>query len=185
MARSEHLSRIHGEARLTSPWFSNNWRLMSTGVEVARLRRFPRRHVSLVRLLDGTEWLIQPDGFSVVKAVDANGLEVGRITRRSWWGRHWEVTGAGFAYELTSHPMPRRWHIAVGGSPIAEIKGSLISYNTVTIDAPLTVPTVAAVLAWHVIARPWEAAAAPRGLVPMTQTGQSTAAIATEVSNQL
>ena len=84
-----------------------------------------------------------------------------------------------------SDASPRRWRIEVGGSPLAEIRGSLISYNTVTIDAPLAIPTAVAVLAWHVIARPWEAAAAPRGLVPRTSTADSAVVTATELSTQL
>ncbi len=173
MARTKPTSLIRGEATLSSPWFSNSWRIINQGTELARMRRFPRLHLSAVQLADGTEWTIEPDGFAVVRAIDTHGLEVARITRRSWWGRHWDVTGTGFAYELTSHPVPRRWIVAVGGAPVAEIRGSLISYNTVDIDAPLTMPTVAAVLAWHVIARPWEQAAAPRGLVPRTRVADS------------
>ena len=182
MARTKPQSLIRGEAQLESPWFSNHWRLVSGGMEIARLRRFPRLHISAVQLADGTEWTLEPDGFAVVKAIDSHGTEVGRITRRSWWGRSWDVTGTGFAYELISHPVPRRWNFAVGGSPMAEIKGSPFSYNRVEINAPLTVPTVAAVLAWHVIARPWEQAAAPRGLVPRSRSGDTAVAIATDVS---
>ena len=183
MAQSQSL--IRGEAQLVSPWFSNQWSLFNGGVEIARLRRFPRLHISAVQFPDGTEWTIEPDGYAVVKALDAHDVEVARITRRSWWGRSWDVTGTGFAYELVSHPMPRRWHVGVGGSPLAEIRGSLISYNTVTIDAPLSLPTAAAVLAWHVIARPWEAAAAPRGLVPRTPTADSAVVAATDLSRHL
>lgn len=176
MARQNSQSLIRGEAHLDSPWFSNDWRLISQGMELARLRRFPRLHVSAARLADGTEWTLEPDGFAVVKALDASGAEVGRVTRRSWWGRRWDLTGPGFSYELVSHPVPRRWRIEVGGSEFAQIRGSVISYNTVEIDAPLSLPTVAAILAWHVIARPWEAAAAPKGLVPrMRPTDTATA----------
>ncbi len=183
MAKPQSL--IRGEAHLLSNWFSNDWRIENMGTQVARLRRFPRLHVSAVQLVDGTEWTLEPDGFAVVKAVDSQGTEVGRVTRRSWWGRRWDVTGPGFNYELVSHPVPRRWNIDVGGSTVAEIRGSLVSYNTVTIDAPLSLPTVAAVLAWHVIARPWEAAAAPRGLVPRTRTADTAVALASDVSQQL
>lgn len=185
MVRPKPQSILRGEAHLESPWFSNEWRLVNQGIEVARLRRFPRLHVSAVRLADGTEWTLEPDGFAVVKAIDADGTEVGRITRRSWWGRRWDVTGPGFSYELVSHPVPRRWHVEVGGSTFAEIKGSPISYNTVAIEAPLSLPTAAAVLAWHVIARPWEAAAAPKGLVPRTRTADGGVTQASDVSQQL
>jgi hypothetical protein len=186
MARNQpHQQLIRGEAQLVSPWFSNQWSLFNHDVEIARLRRIPRLHISAAQFPDGTEWTIEPDGFAVVKAVDAHGTEVARITRRSWWGRRWDVAGTGFAYELVSDPIPRRWRFEVGGSPIAEIRGSLISYNTVTIDAPLSIPTAAAVLAWHVIARPWEAAAAPRGLVPRTAAADSAVVTATDLSTQL
>lgn len=182
MARAKPTSLIRGEATLTSPWFSNYWRLDDQGIELARLRRFPRLHLSAVQLVDGTEWTIEPEGFAVVRAIDTHGDEVARITRRSWWGRRWDITGTGFAYELISHPVPRRWIVAVGGSQVAEIKGSLASYNTVTIDAPLSIPTVAAVLAWHVIARPWEQAAAPRGLVPRSRIADSAVIAARDVA---
>lgn len=185
MTRPKPQSLIRGDAHLESPWFSNHWRLMNQGIELARLRRFPRLHVSAVQLADGTEWILEPDGFAVVKAVDSEGNEVGRVTRRSWWGRRWDVTGPGFSYELVSHPVPRRWRVEVGGSTFAEIRGSLISYNTVTIDAPLSLPTAAAVLAWHVIARPWEAAAAPKGLVPRSRVGDAVVTTASDVSQQL
>lgn len=184
MVAKQKDSLIHGEAHLASAWFSNDWRLINQGIEIARLQRFPLVHVSMVRLADGTEWTLEPDGFSVVKAVDAAGTEVGRITRRSWWGRYWDVTGPSFSYELASHPMPRRWNINVGGSKFAEIRGSLISYNTVTIDAPLSIPTTAAVLAWHVIARPWEAAAAPRGLVPKPRPTHTLPTSGTDLTEQ-
>lgn len=173
MTRPKPQSLIRGEAQLTSPWFSNDWMLTNQGMQLAWLRRFPRLHISAVQLADGSEWTLEPDGFAVVKAVDADGTEVGRVTRRSWWGRRWDLTGPGFNYELISHPIPRRWNIEVGGSSFAEIKGSLVSYNTVAIDAPLSLPTVAAVLAWHVIARPWEAAAAPAGLIPRSRAADA------------
>jgi len=185
MARTQPHSLIRGEAHLVSPWFSNRWSLFNHNVEIARLRRIPRLYISTAQFPDGTEWTIEPDGYAVVKAVDTDDVEVARITRRSWWGRRWDVVGTGFAYELVSDPIPRRWRIEVGGSPLAEIKGSLISYNTVTIDAPLSIPTAVIVLAWHVIARPWEAAAAPRGLVPRTATADSAVVAATELSTQL
>ncbi len=185
MAHPQPQSLIRGEAQLVSPWFSNRWSLFNHDVEIARLRRIPQLFISAVELPDGTEWTIEPDGFAVVKAIDADGVEVARVTRRSWWGRRWDITGTRFAYELVSHPVPRRWKIEVGGSALAEIRGSPISYNTVTIDAPLSLPTVVAVLAWHVIARPWEAAAAPRGLIPRSRVVDSAVVAATDVSRRI
>jgi hypothetical protein len=157
---------LQGSADMVSPLFSSKWTLLSNGAAVAELHRFGRIHVSTVSFRDGSRWLLEPHGHAVVRAVDEPGSEFARITRRSWWGRRWDITGAGYAYELVSHPMPRRWMIAVGGAPVAAISGSLISYNRVRFDMTLGVPVSAVVLAWHVIARPWEAAAAPAGLVP-------------------
>ena len=185
MARSQPPSLIRGEGHLTSDWFSNEWTLTSGDTVIAYLRRFPRNYISAVQLADGIEWVLAPDGYAVVRATDESGAEVGRVTRRSWWGRRWDITGPGFAYELVSHPIPRRWQIQVGGAEFAEIRGSLVSYNTVTIDAPLSLPTAAAVLAWHVIARPWEAAAAPRGLVPHSASGDAAVLAADGVSRNL
>jgi hypothetical protein len=74
-----------------------------------------------------------------------------------------------------SDPRPRRWSIQVGGSKTADIKGSLVSYNRVDVRASIGLPLSALLLAWHVIARPWEAAAEPRGLVPVRVTRAQTA----------
>ena len=165
MARSftEHL--ISGEAELTSRWFSNRWELRAGGQVLASLRRLGRIHVSTVTLPDGSRWTLEPAGLSTVRAVEDPDREFARITRRSWWGRRWEVAGPRFAYSLVSDPRPRRWRFEVGGSTIAVVSGSLVSYNTVHVAAQLALPLPALLLGWHVIARPWEAAAAPRGLV--------------------
>lgn len=152
---------------MKSPWFSSRWRLLdSEGNKLAELRRYPRQHVTTAHFRDGTGWLLQPNGWGVVTATDGNEAEIARVTRHSWIGRRWEVTAPHWAYSLISDPTPRRWHLAVGDATVAAISGSLISYNTVRLDTVLAVPAAAVVLSWHVIARPWEAAAAPRGLVP-------------------
>ncbi len=54
----------------------------------------------------------------------------------------------------------------VGGSSVAELSGSFVSYNRVRVESNIGVPLIAVLLGWHVIARPWEAAAEPGGLVP-------------------
>ena len=64
-----------------------------------------------------------------------------------------------------SDPRPRRWQLTVGGTSVAQITGSLVSYNRVSVDAPLGIPILVLALAWHAVARPWEAAAAPTTLV--------------------
>jgi hypothetical protein len=166
MAQRPTQQVLYGSAEMVSPWFSNRWALLSNGQPIASLERFGRLHVSTVSFPDGTRWLLEPSGSSVVRAIDGPDSEFARVTRRSWWGRRWDITGTGFAYQLVSHPVPRRWMLAVGGAPIAAITGSLLSYNTIRFDMTLAVPLPTIVLAWHVIARPWEAAAAPRGLLP-------------------
>ncbi len=157
---------LYGSGELVSPWMSNQWRMFQGTEEIARLRRLGRIHVSLATLRDGTRLLIEPYEHSVVRALDADRQEVARITRRSWLGRRWDLTATTFAYELVSHPRPRRWQLKLGQTPVADITGSLVSYNRVKVESFLAIPVVAVVLAWHVIARPWEAAAAPRTLVP-------------------
>jgi hypothetical protein len=146
---------------MRSRFLSNEWRLVHNEVVVARVRRHARLHVSTVMLDDDTVWILEPDGWGVVRALE-EGEPIARIVRRSWLGRRWEVSGLGFAFDLVSRPAPRRWHITVGDAPVARISGSLISYNRLTIDSDLTIPVVAVLLAWHVVVRPWEAAAEPR-----------------------
>ena len=119
-----------------------------------------------ITLPDRSRWVIEPSGQSTVRLMDTPETELARIVRRSWWGRRWEVTGGGFACELVSHPRPRKWQFQIGGSSIAELWGSPISYNHVNVNALLALPLPALLLGWHVIARPWEAAASPSGMIP-------------------
>jgi hypothetical protein len=132
------------------------------------LRRIGRLHISRIQLPGGEEATLTPDDRSAVVALDRSGEELARITRTSWFGRRWEITSQRWAYELVSDPRPRRWHITVGGASVAQITGSLVSYNRVTVEAPLGVPLLVVALAWHAIARPWEAAAAPSTLIAAT-----------------
>ncbi len=155
---------ITGSARLRSAMFSNSWQLASAGQILATMRRYPRQFVTEVATIDGDRWLLEPDGEGVVNLVSSDNPRLASITRRSLVGRRWDIASQSFAYQLISHPRPRRWHITVGGTPLAEISGSLVSYNTVTIESNLGVPLAAVVLAWNVIARPWEVAARPRGI---------------------
>jgi hypothetical protein len=151
---------VTGAAELRSALFSNHWSLISRGDELARIRRFPKRHMSVVRLADGTLWTIEPARWGLVRAVE-DGRAIAEIERLSWWGRQWEVRSPAFALPLVSRPAPRRWYLAVGAEPVAELAGSMISYNRLRIDPSMAVPVVAVVLAWQVVCRPWEAAAYP------------------------
>jgi hypothetical protein len=174
MSREPYRQMVYGELQLRSPWFSNQWRLLQHGEELARVTRLGRIYTSVVTVADGTRWVQQPAGTGVVQAVDELTNEFARVTRRSWIGRRWDLTSPHFGYELVSDPRPRRWRIEVGGAAAATITGSLVSYNRVDVNAAIGVPLAAVLLGWHVIARPWEAVAEPRGLIPVSQpeTGQ-------------
>lgn len=165
MAERGLFGMVYGTAELSSPLMSNRWLLRSGDEAVAELRRFGRLHISRMYLPTGEQAVLAPHEQSVVQALDSEGGELARITRRSWLGRHWEIASKRWAYDLESDPRPRRWQITVGGTSVAQISGSLVSYNRVAIDAPLGVPILVVALAWHVIARPWEAAAAPSTLI--------------------
>jgi hypothetical protein len=154
-----------GTVRFESGVFSNRWRLHRAGETLAELRRDPTRHESYGELADGTLIELSPKGWGTVE-VATESTTLGRIDRRSWWGRRWEISGTGFGCDLTSDPMPRRWSFRIGGEPIGRLAGTVWSYNRLEVDADVSMPVHAVVLAWHVLARPWEAAAAPRSLVP-------------------
>ena len=155
---------ITGTAAMKSAFFSNEWSLESAGQTIATMRRYPRQFVTEVSTIDGDRWLLEPDGDGVVNLVTSHDPRLAWITRRSLFGRRWDISSPMFSYGLISHPWPRRWHINVGSTPVAEIRGSLVSYNTVTVESNLGVPLAAVILAWNVIARPWEVAARPRGI---------------------
>lgn len=165
MAERGLFGTVYGNARLVSPFMSSRWRLVDKDDEIAQLRRLGKLHISRLYLPNGEEAVLTPHEQSVVLAVDTDGGELARITRTSWWGRSWDITSKRWAYELKSDPRPRRWQVMVGGTSVAQISGSLVSYNKVDVEAPLAVPILVIALAWHVIARPWEAAAAPATLV--------------------
>lgn len=166
MAQSAYGMLLLGTTELRSPPFSNEWRVHNAGKVIAVARRHPRLHTSSVEFESGARSLLTPTSRSTVSAVDEREVEVARITRTSWWGRHWQITAQHFSYDLVSHPRPRRWMFAVGGSSVAELSGSFVSYNRVRVESNIGVPLIAVLLGWHVIARPWEAAAEPGGLVP-------------------
>lgn len=158
-------SALVGEHRFVSRIFSNDWELVGDGEVIARLRRIPSTHTSLVWLSDGRRLELEPAGWGTVVATGDS--EMARIERQSWWGRRWDVTGTGFGYELISEPLPRRWTLRIGGHPVGHLAGTMWSYNRVDVHTDVAVPIHAVILSWHVIARPWEAAAAPRVLRPM------------------
>ncbi len=151
-----------GRVRFDSEFLSNEWRLTSSQGRIGRFRRYPSLHLTRGAICD-IPIEIKPEGWGTVVFIE-DGVEMGRIVRRSWLGRRWELMGSGFGCELVSEPLPRRWTLRIGGHPIAAIAGTAWSYNRLQINADVSIPAWALALVWHVVARPWEAAAEPRTL---------------------
>jgi hypothetical protein len=145
---------------------SNVWMLHHGDTLLARLIRVPSRHTSEVAFPNGRLLELRPEGWGIVTATSDDEQIWGRILRRSWWGRAWDIEGQGFAIALTSDPIPRRWSLRIGGEPVGRLAGGVVSYNRLDVHTDITVPVAALALAWHVLARPWEQAAAPGALVP-------------------
>jgi hypothetical protein len=160
---------VFGACRFESALLSNRWRLTQGKQVLAELQRVPTRHVSLLRLPDRTLIELRPVGWGTVSALHGDE-EVGRVTRLSWWGRRWELAGPGFSCALTSDPLPRRWSLRYGNEPVGTLTGTLLSYNRLDVHTLVAVPVTSLALAWHVLARPWEAAAAPGALVPTRES---------------
>jgi hypothetical protein len=155
---------VMGEGAFRSLPFSNHWSLIHKGETIAHLRRIPSRHTSEIDLPDGTRLELVPEGWGTVVALE-DGEERSRIERRSWWGRSWEISGPGFGCLMTSDLMPRRWTLRIGNEPAGRLAGTILSYNRLDVQTDVAIPASALALAWHVIARPWEQAAAPGVLV--------------------
>jgi hypothetical protein len=156
---------VYGACRFESALLSNHWRLVQDRRVLAELQRVPTRHISLLRLPDRTVIELRPFGWGTVVAYRGDE-EIARVLRRSWWGRHWELSGPGFACALCSDPLPRRWSLRYGNETVGRLAGGLLSYNHLVVHTDVAVPLASLALAWHVLARPWEAAAAPGALVP-------------------
>jgi hypothetical protein len=155
-----------GRVLFESGFMSDEWRLSSSSLgRIGAFRRYPSLHLSR-GVVGGVPVEIKPQGWGTVLYLE-EGREVGRITRRSWLGRRWDLTGPGFGCDLVSEPLPRRWTLRIGDHPIAFISGTAFSYNKLRISADVSVPAWALALVWHVVVRPWEAAAEPRTLRPV------------------
>jgi len=163
--RLPRVPTVVGDCRFESALLSNRWRLVQGQKVLAELQRVPTRHISLLRLPDRTLIELRPFGWGTVIAYQGDE-EVARVERRSWWGRRWELHGPGFACALTSDPLPRHWSLRYGNEPVGRLVGALFSYNRLNVHTDVAVPVASLALAWHVLARPWEAAAAPGALVP-------------------
>lgn len=157
---------VIGGCRFRSVVLSNRWVLEQSDRQLALARRVPSRHVSEVVLADGGTFEIRPQGWGTVVAVDDADTEIGRVVRTSWLGRSWDLSTPSFACRLTSDPLPRRWSLRIGTEPVGRLAGSPVSYNRLRVHTDVAVPVVGLTLAWHVLARPWEAASAPVSLIP-------------------
>lgn len=139
--------------------------MTQNGRPIVELQRDPSRYTSRGSFADGTQFDLAPRGWGTIELSSGDAI-LGRIDRRSWWGRRWQIAGAGFACDLTSDPTPRRWTFRIGGEPIGRLSGTTWSYNHLAVHTDVSTPVHALVLAWNALARPWEQAAAPRSLVP-------------------
>jgi len=163
--RLARVPMVYGTCRFESALMSNRWRLLKGKEVLAELQRVPSRHISILTLPGQPPIELAPHGWGTVVARQG-GRELGRVVRQTWWGRRWALSGPGFACELTSDPVPRRWSLRFGAEPVARLSGGLFSYNRLKVNTHVAVPIASLALAWHVLARPWEAAAAPGALVP-------------------
>jgi hypothetical protein len=160
MANRSHTRMLEaGIAELRSPPLSPIWRMTRGEATLATARRYPRQHFSRIALADGTIWILHPERWGVVQAVE-DEAPFARATRNTWSGRHWEVGGVGFSYELRPRSLLfRRWSLHVGNEPVVNLRGRFFSYNRMQVEVVVPVPLVAVLLSWHVIVRSWEAAA--------------------------
>lgn len=161
---------VIGDCRFLSGFLSNRWILVQDDEMLADMRRIPTRHVSEVLTADGIAYELRPEQWGTVVAATEDA-EFGRVVRTSWLGRSWDLSGPGFACALTSDPLPRRWSFRIGTEPVGRLKGSPVSYNRLSVHTDVAIPVTSLTLAWHVLARPWEAAAAPAALVRGARPG--------------
>ena len=154
-----------GTVTIASPWFSRIWQFRTGAGTIAQARRNVAQRTSTIELPDGREWLVIPDGWGRFKLTEDRTI-LGSAERQDLLGRHWQLQGERFSYQLESESMiRRRWTLGPIGSPFAELRGGWISFNRMVLSSGLPIPTEAVVLAWQAIVRPWEAAAAGIGPV--------------------
>ena len=148
-----------GTITIASPWFSRIWRFRDTSGTIAQATRSVARRMSRIELPDGRVWMVIPDGWGRFTLMEGTQV-LGRAERQDILGRHWQVQGDRFSYQLESESMVRRrWTLGPIGSPFAEVRGGRLSFNKMVVESGLPIPTEAVVLAWQAVVRPWEAAA--------------------------
>ena len=148
-----------GMITIASPWFSRVWRFSDRDGVVAQATRNVAQRTSRVSLAGGRNWLLVPDGWGRIQLVEGESI-LATAERDDVLGRRWDLHSSRFAYRLESTSMiRRRWTIGPIGSPFAELRGGMLSFNSMTLDSGLPIPLEAVMLAWQAIVRPWEAAA--------------------------
>ena len=148
-----------GTVTIASPWLSRVWRFSDRTGLIAQATRNVANRTSQIELADGRQWTLVPDGWGTIRLVE-RGQIIGTAEREDFLGRRWELRSDRFSYQLESESMiRRRWSIGPIGSPFAELRGGLISFNKMVLDAGLPIPFEAVALSWQAIVRPWEAAA--------------------------
>ncbi len=125
-----------GMVTVASPWFSRIWQFSDNRGPFARATRNVAQRTSHIDLDDGRTWLITPDGWGTIRLLESESM------------------------------IRRHWTIGPIGSPFADLRGGILSFNSMTLDSSLPIPFEAVVLTWQAIVRLWEAAAT--GIGPAT-----------------
>lgn len=114
-------------------------------------------------LADGTEWWIAHDGWDDIVVYDAADTRIAHAHRKDVLGRTWDLDVGRTSFELACESMlRRRWTLGPPGAPFASVHGGMVSFNSMRIETGLSIPIGSALLAWQIIVRSWEAAAASR-----------------------
>ena len=148
-----------GMVTIASPWFSRIWQFSDNRCPFARATRNVAHRTSHITLDDGRTRLITPDGWGTIRLLEGDSI-LATAERSDFLGQTWELRSDRFTYELKSESTIRRhWTIGPIGSPFADLRGGILSFNSMTLDSGLPIPFDAVVLTWQAITRPWEAAA--------------------------
>ena len=145
-----------GMITIASPWLSRVWQFSNADGPIALATRNVAQRTSQIQLTDGRTWLLTPDGWGRIRLLEGDHV-VATAERDDLLGRTWDLHSDRFAYQLKSESMIRRhWTIGPIGSPFAQLRGGLLSFNKMTLDSGLPIPFEAVTLAWQAIVRPWE-----------------------------
>lgn len=151
---------VVGTAELSSPTFSSEWTLFREDELVCRGHRSDLRHPHVVEFDDGRQWRIERRNFDTIELTQ-DGVVLATATRTDPRGR-WQIAGRTFSFDLRPESiLRRRWLLIVGGQTVAVLRGGLLSFNRIAIDAALPVPLEGLWLAWAAIVHAWRAVGGP------------------------